>query len=128
MKQKLSEVTMTNLNPQGRESVMPRGDSLVDILDRVLDKGVVIAGDVRIHLLDIELLTLKIRLIVASVDKAREIGIDWWSHDPFLSHQASEQQREVRNLEHENRALRERLERLETDMTRIIAQESTAHR
>jgi hypothetical protein len=105
---------------------MPRGDSLVDILDRVLDKGLVIAGDVRINLLDIELLTLKIRLLIASVDKAREIGIDWWSHDPLLSHQASEQQQEVLSLKQENRTLRERLEQLETAMTRITTQESTA--
>ncbi|MYU18508.1 gas vesicle protein, partial [Streptomyces sp. SID8361] len=52
--------------------------SLADILERVLDKGVVIAGDIRINLLDIELLTIKLRLLVASVDKAKEMGIDWW--------------------------------------------------
>ena len=59
--------------------------SLADILERVLDKGIVIAGDIRVNLLDIELLTIKIRLLVASVDKAREMGIDWWEHDPTLS-------------------------------------------
>ncbi|ATL86506.1 hypothetical protein GCM10009548_43820 [Streptomyces malaysiensis subsp. malaysiensis] len=59
--------------------------SLADILERVLDKGVVIAGDIRINLLDIELLTIKLRLLVASVDKAKEMGIDWWEHDPSLS-------------------------------------------
>ena len=59
--------------------------NLADILERVLDKGIVIAGDIRVNLLDIELLTIKIRLLVASVDKAREIGIDWWEHDPSLS-------------------------------------------
>ena len=59
--------------------------NLADILERVLDKGIVIAGDIRVNLLDIELLTIKIRLLVASVDKAREIGIDWWEHDPTLS-------------------------------------------
>ncbi|MET7763383.1 gas vesicle protein [Streptomyces sp. NPDC005336] len=68
-----------------------RGDgsaNLADILERVLDKGVVIAGDIRINLLDIELLTIKLRLIVASVDKAKEMGIDWWEHDPSLSSRA----------------------------------------
>lgn len=59
--------------------------SLADLLDRVLDKGVVIVGDIRINLIDVELLTIKIRLLVASVDKAKSIGIDWWEHDPFIS-------------------------------------------
>ncbi|MFC6021444.1 gas vesicle protein [Plantactinospora solaniradicis] len=58
--------------------------SLADILERVLDRGVVIAGDIRVNLLDIELLTIKLRLVVASVDTARQMGIDWWEHDPFL--------------------------------------------
>ena len=62
--------------------------SLADILERVLDKGVVIAGDIRINLLDIELLTLKLRLLVASVDTAKEMGIEWWEHDPSLSSRA----------------------------------------
>jgi hypothetical protein len=60
---------------------------LADVLERVLDKGIVIAGDIQIHLLDIELLTVKIRLLIASADKAREMGIDWWQNDPFLSGQ-----------------------------------------
>ncbi|MFF8259027.1 gas vesicle protein [Streptomyces virginiae] len=59
--------------------------NLADILERVLDKGIVIAGDIQINLLDIELLTIKLRLLVASVDKAKEMGIDWWEHDPSLS-------------------------------------------
>jgi hypothetical protein len=57
---------------------------LADVLERVLDKGIVIAGDIQINLLDIELLTIKLRLLVASADKAREMGIDWWEGDPFL--------------------------------------------
>ncbi len=61
------------------------GDSLADILERVLDKGVVVAGDVSVALVGIELLTIKLRLVVCSVDKARELGIDWWQHDPYLS-------------------------------------------
>jgi hypothetical protein len=82
------------------------GTNLADILERVLDKGIVIAGDVQINLLDIELLTIKLRLIVASVDRAKEMGIDWWERDPTLSSGHSE-------LEQENRRLRERLEALE---------------
>lgn len=60
-------------------------DSLADILERVLDKGVVIAGDVSVSLVGVELLTIKLRLLVASVDKARELGINWWEHDPRLT-------------------------------------------
>ena len=84
----------------------PRPASLADVLDRVLDKGIVIAGDIRVNLLDIELLTIKIRLLVASVDKAAEMGIDWWKNDPMLSG------REER-LAEENRELKQRLEELE---------------
>src|SRR4051794_9692374 len=80
--------------------------NLADILERVLDKGIVIAGDIQINLLDIELLTIKLRLLVASVDKAKEMGIDWWEGDPALSNKAD-------GLEKENKELRERLERLE---------------
>ena len=58
---------------------------LADVLERVLDKGIVVAGDIQVNLLDIELLTVKIRLLIASADKAREMGIDWWQSDPFLS-------------------------------------------
>ena len=80
--------------------------SLADILERVLDKGIVIAGDIKICLADVELLTIKIRLLVASVEKAKEMGIDWWQSDPALSSKA-------RVLEGENRTLKERLDRLE---------------
>lgn len=82
--------------------------NLADILERVLDKGVVIAGDIRINLLDIELLTIKLRLLVASVDKAKEMGIDWWESDPALSSRARRDE-----LTRENAELRERLARLE---------------
>ena len=81
--------------------------NLADILERVLDKGIVIAGDIQINLLDIELLTIKLRLLVASVDRAREMGIDWWESDPSLSSKARAE------LESENRELQERVERLE---------------
>jgi hypothetical protein len=63
----------------------PPAPNLADVLERVLDKGLVVAGDVKINLLDIELLTIKLRLLVASVDRAKEMGIDWWEHDPSLS-------------------------------------------
>ena len=61
---------------------------LGDLLERILDKGIVIAGDIKISLADVELLNIKIRLLVASVDKAKEMGIDWWAHDPYLSSRA----------------------------------------
>jgi Gas vesicle protein len=84
----------------------PRPANLADILERVLDKGIVIAGDIQINLLDIELLTIKLRLLVASVERAQEMGINWWESDPTLSSTA-------RELEEENDDLRARLERLE---------------
>ncbi|MFL5780834.1 MAG: gas vesicle protein [Thermoleophilaceae bacterium] len=84
--------------------------NLADILERVLDKGIVIAGDIQINLLDIELLTIKLRLLVASVDRAKEMGIDWWESDPSLSSRAR------REVEDENRELHARLERLESMM------------
>ena len=92
--------------PDLRMGHATQGSSLVDILERVLDKGIVIAGDISISLVDVELLTTKVRLLVASVDKAMEMGINWWESDPYLSTQA-------RQLEEENRLLRERLDRLE---------------
>ena len=89
-----------------------QGDTLADILERVLDKGIVIAGDIQINLLDIELLTIKLRLVVASVDKAKEIGIDWWETDPALNRRAQEQ-------EQENDELRARLEEMEGKLARL---------
>jgi hypothetical protein len=86
--------------------------NLADILERVLDKGIVIAGDIKIQIADIDLLTIKIRLLVASVDKAMEMGINWWQQDSFLSSKAKEAE-----IEKENKALKERLERLETKIT-----------
>jgi hypothetical protein len=83
-----------------------QGSNLADILERVLDKGIVIAGDIQINLLDIELLTIKLRLIVASIDKAKEMGIDWWESDPALNSHTGK-------LAEENRLLRERLDSLE---------------
>jgi hypothetical protein len=87
--------------------------NLADILERVLDKGIVIAGDIQINLLDIELLTIKLRLLVASVDKAREMGIDWWEGDPSLQAGRNCDSDERKQLEQDNRDLRDRLDRLE---------------
>ncbi|MFA4844544.1 MAG: gas vesicle protein [Candidatus Margulisiibacteriota bacterium] len=80
--------------------------NLADILERVLDKGIVIAGDIKISLADVDLLNIKIRLLVCSVEKAMEIGIDWWQQDSFISSQA-------KKLEEENKTLQKRLEKLE---------------
>ena len=82
--------------------------NLADILERVLDKGIVIAGDIRIQLADIDLLNIKIRLLVASVDKAMEMGINWWQQDSYLSTKAIESETEKENAE-----LKKRLETLE---------------
>jgi len=117
---------------QGRRSP----DSLADVLERVLDKGIVIAGDVVVNVLDIELLTLKLRLFIASADTAREMGMDWWTTDPFFSSHAhapemgydgdddSDGDRQVssaaaarssmRELRQENQQLRQRLAALES--------------
>ena len=82
--------------------------NLADILERVLSKGIVIAGDIKIQLADVDLLNIKIRLLVASVDKAMEMGINWWQQEPYLSSRAKESE-----IEKENIALKKRLDRLE---------------
>ena len=93
--------------PRDRQvGVTPQPASLADVLELVLDKGVVIAGDIKINLLEIELLTIKLRLLIASVDKAQEIGINWWQSDPALSSRA-------KALQEERDLLRERLDRIE---------------
>ncbi len=86
-----------------------QGSSLADILERVLDKGIVIAGDITISLVGVELLNIKLRLLIASVDKAMEMGINWWESDPYLTTRA-------RQLEEENHMLRERLDQLEAKL------------
>lgn len=80
--------------------------NLGDILERVLDKGIVIAGDIQVNLLDIELLTIKLRLVIASLETAKEVGIDWWEHDPWMTGKGSK-------LELENQRLRALVERME---------------
>ena len=81
---------------------------LADILERVLDKGIVIAGDIKIQIADIDLLTIKIRLLVASVDKAMEMGINWWQEDTYLSTKAREKE-----LMQQQETIEARLEKLE---------------
>lgn len=85
-------------------ALQPAG--LADILERILDKGVVIVGDIKVKLVDVELLTIKIRLLISSVERAKEIGIDWWTSDFELSSKA-------KHLHEENRLLRDRLDRIE---------------
>jgi len=85
--------------------------NLADILERVLDKGIVIAGDIKIQLADIDLLNIKIRLLVASVDKAMEMGINWWQQDTYLSSKAKETE-----MAKENVALKKRLDKIENRM------------
>jgi hypothetical protein len=95
----------------GRMEHSVQGASLADILERILDNGVVIAGDITICLVGVELLSIRLRLLIASVDKAVAIGINWWESDPALSSQA-------RNMAEQNRVLQERLDRLETLIAR----------
>jgi hypothetical protein len=102
-------VTENSLGPFPSRAAPAQGQgssaNLADILERVLNNGIVIAGDIQINLLDIELLTIKLRLLVVSVDKAKEMGIDWWEHDPALSSRA----RGTSELAEENRLLREEI-------------------
>src|SRR3954451_15746798 len=109
----MSERTVSPMRSAGaapdRPAYGPAPSNLADVLERVLDKGIVIAGDIKVNLLDIELLTVKIRLLVVSVDKAAELGIDWWRTDPMLSSHAAE-----RELADENEQLRARVRELES--------------
>jgi len=121
-------MTTSNAIQPGAEAAQLYGTSpgggqapanLGDILERVLDKGLVIAGDIQVNLLDIELLTIKLRLVVASLDTAREVGINWWENDPWLSADAGRRadERELgdeRELQAEIRRLRGRIGELES--------------
>jgi len=88
------------------------GDTLADVLSLVLDKGIVICGDIQIKLADVDLLTIKIRLLVAGVDKAKEMGIDWWEKDSFLCNKAQDENREkkIEKLEKKIEKLEEKQE------------------
>src|SRR5580765_2260007 len=93
-------------NDTGLQVGNSRASGLVDILDRILDKGLVVAGDIKISIAEVELLTIRIRLLVCSIDKAEQIGLDWWKHDRNLSMGNNE-------LASENEELREQIKRLE---------------
>jgi gas vesicle protein GvpA/GvpJ/GvpM family len=115
-------MTIANVTQPGAEAAQAYGSgagggqvaNLGDILERVLDKGIVIAGDIQVNLLDIELLTIKLRLVIASLDTAREVGIDWWERDPWLSAKAFDRAADGRDLDQENQRLRERVKELES--------------
>jgi hypothetical protein len=92
----------------------------VDVLDRVLDKGLVVAGDIKVSLAEVELLTIRIRLIVCSLDKAQEIGLDWWRYDQHFSPRGMLD----RELARENAALKHELERLERRVTALTKRNS----
>ena len=97
------------------EPAYRRSTGLVDVLDRVLDKGLVIAGDIRVSLAEVELLTIRIRLLVCSIDKAEQIGLDWWRQDPNLSIAA-------RQLSLENETLRQQIRQLEEKVASLAVQ------
>jgi Gas vesicle protein len=100
-------------SPAGRVlTTSTQGSSLADVLERVLDKGIVIAGDISVSVGSTELLSIKIRLLISSVDKAREIGINWWESDPYLSSQSQQ-------ILEANRQLQARIESLEGQLKSI---------
>ncbi|MDX3661726.1 gas vesicle protein [Streptomyces sp. ID05-26A] len=90
-----------------------RSSSLADTLERVLDKGVVIVGDIAVCVVDIELLTLRVRLFIASAQTAREMGMDWWTNDPFFTPKAVTGPAEITELAEQNAGLRDRVADLE---------------
>jgi hypothetical protein len=94
--------------------ITARPPGLVDVLDRILDKGLVIAGDIKVSLANVELLTLQIRLLVCSIDKAEQIGLNWWRYDTNLTTRAE-------RAEAENVELRERLGELEREIKKLSA-------
>ena len=94
--------------------ITARPPGLVDVLDRILDKGLVIAGDIKVSLANVELLTLQIRLLVCSIDKAEQIGLNWWRYDTNLTTRAE-------RAEAENIELRERLTELEQEIRKLAA-------
>jgi len=108
-------------NDLGMQVGHARASGLVDVLDRVLDKGLVVAGDIKISIAEVELLTIRIRLMVCSIDKAEQIGLDWWKHDRHLS-LGSE------NLAAENDELRERVKRLEQQLEALPGTAQRAQR
>jgi uncharacterized protein YlxW (UPF0749 family) len=101
-------------NASGTIATPAQGSTLADVLERVLDKGIVIAGDISVSVASTELLHIRIRLLISSVDKAREMGINWWENDPYLTSKSQA-------LIEENRQLQERLQSLEAEMRSLKA-------
>ena len=100
------------MSSERQSLITARPPGLVDVLDRILDKGLVIAGDIKVSLANVELLTLQIRLLVCSIDKAEQIGLNWWRYDSNLTTRAAA-------AEAENVELRERLAALESEVRRL---------
>ncbi len=113
-------VEQSPLRYSGRPSLEGRSDStsLAELLERILDKGIVIAGDITINLVDIELLTIKLRLLIASVDKAKEIGVNWWESDPWLSGRR-DQQAALGQGADRSKGMESRLERIEAALAQL---------
>jgi gas vesicle protein GvpA/GvpJ/GvpM family len=107
------------LSSERSSLITARPPGLVDILDRILDKGLVIAGDIKVSLANVELLTLQIRLLVCSIDKAEQIGLNWWRYDTNLTTRAE-------RAEAENVELRERLAELENEVRQLAVPAAAA--
>jgi hypothetical protein len=107
------------LSTERSSLITARPPGLVDVLDRILDKGLVIAGDVKVSLANVELLTLQIRLLVCSIDKAEQIGLNWWRYDSNLTRRAE-------LAEEESAELRKRLAELEREVRRLSAPKTRA--
>jgi hypothetical protein len=99
---------------------MTRSAGLVDVLDRILDKGLIVAGDVKISLADVELLTIRIRLIICSVDKAEKIGMDWWRADPYFSSFARQRAAEVAGATEDARRLEAKVADLDAKLAALL--------
>lgn len=113
---------MSSVQPYASGGPSRGGDTLADVLERVLDKGIVVAGDIQINLVDVELLSIKLRLLIASADTARSMGIDWWQGDPFLSSEVKESagQAAQGELAQENARLRDRVNQLEQRLEQVL--------
>jgi Gas vesicle protein len=113
-----NQALRSNQPLRGNQALLPRqkSDSLADVLERVLERGVVVAGDIVVNVADVELLTLKVRLLICSLDTAKQIGIDWWQSDPFLTGREPARALPPGSEREETRELRARLERLEAQL------------
>lgn len=115
---------MSSLSTKDAHRAMPtstQGSTLADVLERVLDKGIVIAGDISVSVANTELLNIRIRLLISSVDKAREIGINWWENNPHFSAQAG-------SLIEANQQLQQRVDSLESELRQMKALAASAAR